>query len=411
MLKVISTQDLTLGMFIHALTGDWIDHPFWKKSFLLEKPADLIKLQQSIIKEVLIDTNKGLDVFNKGNDNATNMQTKTSIATISSAHEENRLKMTKTSHTPISTETARARDILQSSKKAVSQMFKEVRMGKALNLASSMAVVDEIADSVERNKNAFISLARLKHKDDYTYMHSIAVCALMVALAKELKFSAAKAKLAGLAGLWHDIGKVKIPLDILNKSGSLTHEEFSEVKQHPEQGYQLLQTLNVTEPIILDVCLHHHEKINGTGYPNQLQDDEISLFAKMGAVCDVYDAVTSNRPYKAGWEPGVALQRMAKWEGHFDPKVFKVLVQSVGIYPIGSMVKLKSGRLAVVIDQNNHALLTPVVKVFFSSKANARISYEVLDLAKKHMQDEIVGHEDSVLWGIHDFNAIWAQES
>lgn len=151
--------------------------------------------------------------------------------------------------------------------------------------------------------------------------------------------------------------------------------------------------------------------MNGTGYPHQYRDSDISLFAKMGAVCDVYDAITSNRPYKAGWEPGVSLQRMAGWEGHFDVKVFKAFVKSVGIYPIGSMVKLKSGRLAVVIDQNNHALLTPIVKVFFSTKSKCRIPYEVLDLSKKSVQDPIVGHEDPVMWGILDVSEIWAQAS
>ncbi len=249
-------------------------------------------------------------------------------------------------------------------------MFKEVRMGKALNIASTMQVVDEISDSISRNKNAFVSLARLKHKDDYTYMHSIAVCALMVALAKELNLSSDEARLAGLAGLLHDIGKVGVPLEVLNKPGALTQEEFTLVKMHPVHGHALLTQAQVTEPIILDVCLHHHEKMNGRGYPHQYRDSDISLFAKMGAVCDVYDAITSNRPYKAGWEPGVSLQRMAGWEGHFDVKVFKAFVKSVGIYPIGSMVKLKSGRLAVVIDQNNHALLTPIVKVFFQLNLN-----------------------------------------
>jgi hypothetical protein len=157
------------------------------------------------------------------------------------------------------------------------------------------------------------------------------------------------------------------------------------------------------------VCLHHHEKVNGMGYPHKLKADQISLFAKMGAVCDVYDAVTSNRPYKDGWEPGVSLHRMAQWADHFDDTVFKAFVKSVGIYPVGSMVKLKSGRLAVVIDQSPKSLLTPIVKVFFSTKSKSRIPIEVLDLSKSNVQDSIVGHEDPVAWGVHDINEIWSQ--
>jgi len=197
-------------------------------------------------------------------------------------------------------------------------------------------------------------------------------------------------------------------LEVLNKPGALTEDEFTLVKLHPERGLALLQLANITDEVTLDVCLHHHEKINGTGYPKKLKADEISIFAKMGAVCDVYDAITSARPYKDGWEPGVSLQRMAQWKDHFDDRVFKAFVKSVGIYPIGSMVKLKSGRLAVVIDQSSKSLLTPVIKVFFSTKSKSRINVEVIDLSKPHEQDSIVGHEDPVLWGIHDIHEIWS---
>jgi putative nucleotidyltransferase with HDIG domain len=270
-------------------------------------------------------------------------------------------------------------------------------------------MVDDIAASVDRNLGALISLVRLKNKDEYTYMHSVAVCALMVALAKELGLSESEIRQAGLAGLLHDIGKAGIPSDVLNKPGALTDEEFSLVKLHPERGHQLLMQANILDEVVVDVCLHHHEKVNGMGYPHQLQADEISLFAKMGAVCDVYDAITSNRPYKAGWEPGISMQRMAQWEGHFDDTIFKAFVKSVGIYPIGSMVKLKSGRLAVVIDQSQKSLLMPLIKVFFSTKLNLRIKVELIDLSNPFEQDTIVGHEDPISWGIHDINEIWGQ--
>lgn len=154
---------------------------------------------------------------------------------------------------------------------------------------------------------------------------------------------------------------------------------------------------------------HHHEKMNGLGYPHQLKADDISLFARMAAVCDVYDAITSNRPYKEGWEPGVSLQRMAQWADYFDDRVFKAFVKIVGIYPIGSMVRLKSGRLAVVIDQNGKSLLTPLVKVFFSTKTKSRIFIETVDLSAASAQDSIIGHDDPALWGITNISKIWSQ--
>jgi putative nucleotidyltransferase with HDIG domain len=404
MLKVVSTKQVRLGMFIQVLKGAWIDHPFWHNAFKLEDPSDLKKLQVSVIKEVVIDTSKGLDVLEQ------NVQEEAleQVASVEEPSPEIKpvLKPTRVS---AAEEQENAKRVIKSSKKAVASMFHEVRMGKAVNAEAALQLVDDIAASVARNESALISLVRLKNKDDYTYMHSVAVCALMIALANELGLSEAETKQAGMAGLLHDIGKAGIPIEVLNKPGALTDEEFTTVKLHPECGHAMLVQANIIDEVVLDVVLHHHEKVNGMGYPNKLKAEEISLFAKMGAVCDVYDAVTSNRPYKDGWEPGVSLHRMAQWADHFDDSVFKAFVKSVGIYPIGSMVKLKSGRLAVVIDQSPKSLLTPVLKVFFSTKSNSRIPVEVLDLSKPYARDSIVGHEDPVVWGVHDINEIWSQ--
>lgn len=404
MLKIVSTHEVRLGMFIQELKGPWIDHPFWKKAFKLEDSADLIKLQAGSIKEVVIDTSKGLDVaeLEAAIDMPLDAIEISVAASVVSQHPPQ-----KTIRITAAEEHERAKRIINASKKAVTSMFHDARMGKAISAEAAMQLVDDITDSVERNSGALISLVRLKNKDDYTYMHSVAVCALMIALSKELSLSDAETKQAGLAGLLHDIGKAGIPNDVLNKPGALTEDEFTLVKLHPERGYNLLLEANITDAVVLDVCLHHHEKVNGMGYPHQLKNDEISLFAKMGAVCDVYDAITSNRPYKDGWEPGVSLQRMAQWAEHFDDEVFKAFVKSVGIYPIGSMVKLKSGRLAVVIDQSPKSLLTPILKVFFSTKSKSRIKVEVLDLSKSNAQDSIIGHENPLAWGVNDVHEIW----
>lgn len=403
MLKVVSTKQVRLGMFIQELKGAWIDHPFWKKAFKLEELSDLTKLQTSGIKEIIIDTSKGLDVAEL--DAAIEPPAIQDLPEIKSTA----TRIQEPSKISAAAEHERAKRVINNSKKAVASMFHDARMGKAVSVDAAMQMVDEIAASVDRHLGALISLVRLKNKDEYTYMHSVAVCALMVALSKELGLSEAETKQAGLAGLLHDIGKAGIPMQVLNKPGALTDDEFAVVKLHPERGYELLLQANILDEVVVDVCLHHHEKVSGTGYPHRLQATEISLFAKMGAVCDVYDAITSNRPYKDGWEPGVSLQRMAKWTDHFDDSVFKAFVKSVGIYPIGSMVKLRSGRLAVVIDQSPKSLLTPIIKVFFSTKSKSRIKIELIDLSKPNEQDSIVGHENPIAWGIHDINEIWSQ--
>ena len=408
MLKRILVSQVRLGMYIQELCGSWIDHPFWRKSFKLEDPDMLKKLTASAVKEVIIDISKGLDVAGTETPQKTPAPTAPTSAIVTPAPPVNKPRLDTQ---PVSgdQERERARKIIKDSKLAVTSMFNEVRMGNALSAENAMPLVEEITASIARNGSALISLARLKNKDDYSYMHSVAVCALMVALARELNLSEDDVRHAGLAGLLHDIGKTAISLDVLNKPGKLTDEEFAHVKEHPAAGHAILLQVDGIQKAALDVCLHHHEKIDGSGYPKGLKNDEISLFAKMGAVCDVYDAVTSNRPYKDGWEPGVSLQRMAQWTTHFDGTVFKAFVKSVGIYPVGSMVMLKSGRLGVVVDQSAKSLLTPVVKVFFSTQSKMRIPIQMIDLSKPASQDKITGHEDPVMWGIQDINDLWSQ--
>ena len=288
-------------------------------------------------------------------------------------------------------------------------MFHEARMGKAVDTAGAQKLVEEISDSVSRNPGALISLARLKTADDYTYMHSVAVCALMVALSKQLGLNEQQTRSAGIAGLLHDLGKALMPMDVLNKPGKLTDEEFAIIKKHPEEGHKLLLSSTGADEIALDVVLHHHEKTDGSGYPKGLKGAEISLFAKMGAVCDVYDAITSNRPYKAGWDPAESLRKMAEWaNGHFEQSVFQAFVKSLGIYPIGSLVKLNSGRLGIVIDQTEKSLLTPRIKVFYSTKASSRIKPEIIDLSNPNCQEKIAGREDPAKWKFHDLNELWS---
>lgn len=284
-------------------------------------------------------------------------------------------------------------------------------MGKAVEADQAMVLVEEISDSISRNPGALISLARLKSADDYTYMHSVAVCALMIALSRQLGLNDDQTREAGLAGLLHDIGKTMMPTEILNKPGSLSSVEFDIMRTHPEEGYRILERSQNVGKASLDVCLHHHEKMNGEGYPKRLKAEEISLLAGMGAVCDVYDAVTSNRPYKQGWDPASSLKRMAEWHGHFDDRIFQAFVKSLGIYPVGSFVRLESGRLGVVVEQNAKSLLQPVVKVFFSTKSGAYIVPEVVDLARIGCPDRIVGREDPFKWGIKNVDHFWAWET
>lgn len=406
--KRIAVSQLRLGMYIHEFCGSWMEHPFWRTAFLLDDPDDLRRIIDCGITEVWIDTARGLDVAAGEEGSAATEQ--------SAAAEVNRALLAAASagsqpvkRLSLAEEAARAARICAAARTAVSEMFHEARLGKAIDSARSIALVEEISGSVQRNPGAIISLARLKNRDEYTYMHSVAVCALMIGLARELGLDEQQTRDAGQAGLLHDVGKMMIPDSILNKPGKLTDDEFARMREHPAEGHRLLSKASTPIcDVAMDVCLHHHEKTDGSGYPHRLVDAQISLFAKMGAICDVYDAITSNRPYKAGWNPAESLRKMAEWcKGHFDPKLFHAFVKCVGIYPVGSLVRLQSGRLAVVIEQHEEALLTPRVRAFFSTRSNARIPPEIIDLARPGCADKVIGAEDPEKWRFPDLEALW----
>ncbi|MFA7281488.1 MAG: HD-GYP domain-containing protein [Sterolibacterium sp.] len=402
MLKKIDVKQVRLGMHIHELCGPWMNHPFWRTKFILTDPADLRRLQESGITELWIDSVKGLDV-EAGESREKVEKAVEQVLVTASVREEVPKQVS------FSDEVKQAAKTCAKATKAVKSMFEEIRMGNAVNSESANELVEEISSSVVRNPGALISLARLKTIDDYTYMHSVAVCALMVALARQLGISENETREAGMAGLLHDLGKALMPMEVLNKPGKLTDEEFAIIKTHPVEGHRLLVEGKTTREIALDVCLHHHEKVDGSGYPHRLKDSEITLFAKMGAVCDVYDAITSNRPYKQGWDPAESIKKMTEWSnGHFDQKVFQAFVKCIGIYPTGALVRLSSGRLGVVLDQSAKSLLTPQVKVFFSTKSQSYVQPEVVDLSRANCPEKIVGREDAAKWGIKNLHEMWA---
>ncbi len=385
MRKKISVENLRLGMFLDKLDGSWLKHPFWKSSFKLTDKKDVKAIIDAGITHVWIDTAKGLDVAGQAPKPAAPEKKPPST------------QNEKPAVVPLEDELENARETLARAKQATVAMFSEARMGNSIKADDAAPLVEEISASVARNPAAMLSISRMKTKDDYTYLHSVAVCALMIALGKELGYKGSLQSL-GMAGLLHDVGKMAIPEDVLNKPGKLTDNEFEVIKNHPRRGWEMLKESFGVDEIALDVCLHHHEKMDGSGYPDRLKGEEISLEARMGAICDVYDAITSDRCYKKGWEPAEALKKMAEWkDGHFDDTVFKAFVKTVGIYPVGTLIKLHSGRLGIVTEQSAKTLLKPKIKIFYSSTSRSAIPPKVIDLTRS--QETIESIEEPETWG------------
>ncbi|MBN9428337.1 MAG: HD-GYP domain-containing protein [Burkholderiales bacterium] len=412
-------------MHVHKFAGSWLDHPFWRNRFTLESAADLQSIRASAIREVWIDVGKGSDVDEAAVSRAASAmsvsaqgpaqaRTDAPAQALAPAFASEAAAAPRRSDTRPAgriEELERAATIVKHAKTAVSQMFNEARMGRAIDQTVAKEVAEEIADSVMRNGGALISLARLKTADDYTYMHSVAVCALMVALARQLGLDEAQTRQAGFGGLLHDLGKMDVAAEILNKPGKLSAAEFELVKRHPRSGHRRMVEAGIADQVALDVCLHHHERIDGAGYPDGLRGEQLSLFARMGAVCDIYDAVTSNRPYKAGWNPAESIQRMAEWVGpHLDKRVFQAFVRSLGIYPVGSLLLLASGKLAVVVEQSADSLLKPVVKTVYSVRHQEPLPPARVDLSHRACRETIVGREDPAKWPIPHLDELWQSD-
>lgn len=407
MLKPVPIERVVPGMWFHRLGGSGYHHAFVKNGFLLEA-RDIELLAQGGVDELIIDTSRGLDLPERsppagGGDDPG----EAGAAAIPPPPVPPVAPAVLASASAIEDEIQHARRLVQQGKEQVIALFGDARLGRAIDPESAMPLVDAINASVGRHPDAFISVARLKSHDEYTYMHSVAVCALMLALARRLGLPEAEVRDAGAAGLLHDLGKAAMPLAVLNKAGALTDEKFRVMKAHPQRGWEMLKVGGSAPESVLDVALHHHEKIDGSGYPHGLAGEAIGRMAKMGAVCDVYDAITSNRPYKKAWGPAESLQRMAAWKGHFDPEVFKAFVRSIGIYPVGALVRLESDRLAVVLDQGESSLLTPKVRVFFHARKRELLFIKDLDLGAPGCADRIVGLESPEKWNFPHLEKLW----
>ncbi|WP_308923406.1 HD-GYP domain-containing protein [Janthinobacterium sp. J1-1] len=397
MFKKVDSSQLKVGMYVHDLSCDWMTHPFMRNRFLLRSDEEIRKIIAAGIHDVVIDNSKGLDV-----------QDAPTVAQAAAAIERELVQIASApqlvTRVSLGMELARATQLRKQATGLVRTVMADVRLGNAVDIDRVEPMVEDITESILRNPGALVGLLRIKTKDDYTFLHSISVCALMVAFCRSRGMDAATTHQAGLGGLLHDTGKALVPDAILNKPGPLSPEEFALVKRHPRDGHAILLQTPEVGPIPLDIALHHHERRDGSGYPDGLAGDAIGELAQMAAIVDVYDALTSERSYHKAIPAADALRKIYEWSKfHFNPVFAQDFMRCVGIYPVGTMVKLESGRLAVVIEAHESNLLAPKVNVFFSTRSNAYIKPETVDLSRGlgfGGGDKIVGHESAVKWQV-----------
>jgi HD-GYP domain-containing protein (c-di-GMP phosphodiesterase class II) len=396
MLKKVDASQLRVGMFIHDLDCGWMEHPFVRSQFLLSCESEIQKIRDARIHGVVIDCSRGMDV-----DAPTLAQ-----AQAATEAEVTALATTATSRVRFSVgeELQRAATVRREAVGVVRTVMQDARLGKAVHLDEVGPVVQNITESILRNAGALLGLLQIKNKDDYTFLHSVSVCTLLVAFCRSRNLDDGRIYQAGIGGLLHDTGKALVPDAILNKAGRLTDAEFAIVKRHPRDGHDILLRTPGIGAIPLDITLHHHERRDGSGYPDHQAGDAISELAQMAAIVDVYDAITSERCYHKGVAPAEALRKLYEWSKfHFDPALVQEFMRCVGIYPVGTLVLLESGRLGVVVEPHETSLLTPKVNVFFHTREQRYIKPETVDLSRPlgfGGGDRIVRHESAEKWQV-----------
>lgn len=399
MLQRISPCEVEPGMFIVRFGGGWFDHPFWRRRFKAESPADVERIRACNVPWVMIDTSRGIAPVEPREGTAA------SPATTNRGKRpgEQKRGLYKPAFTSPAQRSAKA--MVSRTGVKIRGVFDQLELGWRVDAHVIDEVFDDIEKEVEDNAEALLTVVGLKTKDDYTYLHSVAVCALMVCIARHHGLPPEQVRDLGMAGLLHDIGKIRVADEILKKPGKLTDEEYKSAQCHAQFGFDLLKEVPDIPETALDVCLHHHEKIDGTGYPFGLAGDAISYAARLGAVCDVYDALTSNRAYKEPWSRSKALGAMWSWDGHFDRTIIANLMQVVHVYPEGLLVRLANGHLAMTGGSQVADKGTPCVE-FYAIQDGRRINPVSSTIARNDPVRAIVSVEDPGQWGFEHWQNV-----
>jgi HD-GYP domain-containing protein (c-di-GMP phosphodiesterase class II) len=389
MIKRIPVSALRVGMYITDLNNDWIPHNTQRKRGVIKKAETIGKIQRMGVDFVYIDVSKGLD--SQDSEPAREVDHRNEKA----LERAGELSPGLFRKVPIIEEMGFAQRVHTQAQDLVGDLMGNVEQGEAIDIAPIHQLANELQSSVFRNANALSCLGRIREKDKYLLEHSVNLSVLMSLFGNYRKLSPDALHQTIVGALLHDIGKILTPDEILHKPGRLTPEEFEVMKAHARHSRNLLEATEGIGELSIITAAQHHERMDGSGYPEGLKGDDISIYGRMVAITDVYDAITADRVYHKGMTPSQGLKKLLEWSnGHLDPVLVKEFIRCVGLYPIGSLVLLESGRLGVVIETNEEDQRLPVVRIMYNTRFRMPITVDTLDLAKPGAQDRIVKSVD-----------------
>lgn len=291
--------------------------------------------------------------------------------------------------TSLEEELPQARELTRTTRTLIDSILHDARLGRSLDTATAKRAVSGLVDSVLRNPDALVWFNQLKNKDEYTAEHSLRVCILALTFGRHLELSEEELNILGLGALMHDIGKMKIPQEILNKPGRLTPEEFELMKSHVPRGVEILRATPGIPVAAVEVARSHHERYDGSGYAFGLKGEQIGLFGQIGAIVDSYDAITSDRSYHKGMSAHDALRKLYEWRRKdFHEQLVEQFIQCMGIYPIGSIVEMNTGSIGVVVSVNRTWRLRPRVALVLDASKRPYASPRFIDLVNEEVRGD-----------------------
>jgi len=364
----INVYDLKVGMYVCQLDKPWLESSFLFQGFELKNQADIDAVKKEC-EFVFIDVEKQSNSLK-------HPQKETAYLTAGTLEK----KYPCPPKTSFIQEIDRAAYTYGKTSDLVRSFMEDVQLGKAINAAVAKKVVAECVNSVIHTPDALLWMTQLKHRDMYTAQHSMNVCILSIALGKHLNLAETELNNLGLCGMMHDMGKMKIPLEILNKPEKLEPKELVIMQSHAAWGAKLLIASKDMYAGAIDVAGNHHERLDGKGYPNKLTDTQITPYSRIVTIADMYDAISSDRVYQKGRSHLEALKIMTDMCGtQLDTKLTYSFIECIGIYPPGSIVELNSGEIAVVIEVNPHHKLKPKILLLLN-KDKQRRPLQLVDL-------------------------------
>lgn len=406
MIKKVAIEELQPGMHIERFDCGWLDHPFLFNSKKIKSQGDIERLKEWGVTHAYIEDGQNHEPppARTERERPPPPVAFEHIITPQTARVDRELR-----HIPIRHEIVRAQKVRQRASQAAKNILADVQAGKKIQIKAAETAVSELDNSICHNKDALFLLMRLRKKDEYTFDHSVSVGVLLLAFCRAMGFDEETTRIIGLGGLLHDVGKMAVPLAILNKPSALNEAEFKKIQQHVVYCREILATTHNLPLPAAQIAMEHHERFDGTGYPHGLAAEAISLGGQMASITDVFDALTSDRCYRNGIDQVEVLRQLYGWSrSHFNEGLVHRFIRCIGVYPAGTLVQLESGMLGVVVESTDN-LLRPVVRIIYDTRHDWSIREKDIDLSKpngKGGEDRIIGYESAKRWRINPLKVL-----